>query len=186
MNNTSDTSQLVQVYDRAFEPMIPAEEIRLRVIAMAEEISTDYTTKNPLVIAVLNGAFIFAADLLRALDFDPEIAFIKLSSYQKMATTGEIRELIGLDRELEGRDVLIIEDIIDTGHTIAHLHNTLISQKAGSIAIATLLLKTGVYGYDVPLRYVGFEIPNRFVVGYGLDYEGYGRSLPGIFVLHEG
>ena len=174
---------LVSVHDKTFEPMISAEEIRLAVLRVARELTHDLKGKDPLFIVVLNGAFIFAADLIRAVDFDPAISFIRISSYQDMQSTGIVREVLGLTADLRGRAVVVVEDIVDSGHTIAYLDTLLHQSGAASVTFATLLLKEEAYLYDIPITYVGFRIPNRFVVGYGLDYNGQGRSLDCICVL---
>lgn len=185
MNNPVLPAQLVRVHERTFVPMLSANEIAQSIGNLAVQISMKYAEKDPLCIAVLNGAFIFAADLVRSLSFDPEIAFIKVASYQKMQSTGEINEIIGLDTDLTGRNVIVIEDIVDTGHTIAYLQRLLQNRGAASISFAALLLKTEAYQYDIPIDYVGFRIPNKFVIGYGLDYDGHGRGLDSIYVLKE-
>lgn len=185
MNNPVLTNKFVTVHERTFVPLHSAAEIAECVGLLAAQISKDYADKDPLCIAVLNGAFIFAADLVRSLSFDPEIAFIKVASYQHMQSTGTINEIIGLDTNLTGRDVIVIEDIVDTGHTIAYLQRLLQNRGAASITFAALLLKTEAYQYDIPIDYVGFRIPNKFVIGYGLDYDGHGRGLDSIYVLKE-
>lgn len=185
MNSQVMTDSPVIVHGQTFLPMLSAEEVHKAVTQIAARISTDYQDRNPLCIAILNGAFIFAADLVRLLDFDPEIAFVKISSYQNMQSSGRINEVIGLDKELAGRNVVVIEDIVDTGHTIAYLHRMLQERNAASIAFAALLMKSEAYQYDIPIDYIGFDIPNRFVIGYGLDFDNHGRALGGIYVLKE-
>lgn len=186
MNSLTHESETVYVHGSAFVPMLTAEEIGEAVLRLGEAISQDYTGRQPLCLAVLNGAFMFTADLVRALDFDPQLSFIKLSSYADMQSTGKIRSVIGLYDNVAGRDILVIEDIIDTGHTIAYLDKMLRGQGAASVAFATLLYKAEAYRYQIPIDYVGFNIPNAFVIGYGLDYNGYGRTLPGVYVLKTG
>jgi hypoxanthine phosphoribosyltransferase len=185
MNKPVIDTHHVQVHGQTFVPLLSAEEVEHAVRQIAKDISAYYQDKDPLCIAILNGAFIFAADLVRSLNFDPEIAFIKVASYQQMASTGQVNEVIGLDTDLTGRDVIVIEDIIDTGHTIAYLHRLLQERGAASIAFTALLLKKEAYQYDIPIDYVGFNIANRFVIGCGLDYDGHGRALRGVYVLKE-
>lgn len=185
MNSSLDINTQVVVHQRTFELMLSAEEVQNAVIHLAKRISAKYADRNPLCIAILNGAFIFAADLVRALHFDPEIAFIKVASYQQMASSGKVNEVIGLDKDLSGRDIIVIEDIVDTGHTISYLSRLLKERGASSIAFAALLMKTEAYQYDIPIEFVGFKIPNKFVIGYGLDYDHHGRALRGIYVLKE-
>lgn len=176
---------MVSVHGLDFELMISADEIRLAIDGIAARISADLMDKDPLCVVVLNGAFVFAADLVRALDFDPQMSFVKVSSYKHMQSTGTIEESIGLTDNLEGRHVLVIEDIVDTGHTVAYLHRMLSGKGVASVRFAALLYKSEAYKYDIPIDYVCFDIPNRFVIGYGLDYDGYGRTLDCVYVLKE-
>ena len=185
MNSPVVLTDHVHVHGRTFVLLFSAEEVQHAVQQIALQISSEYAGKDPLCIAILNGAFIFAADLVRSLHFDPEIAFIKVSSYQQMQTSGHVNEIIGLDADLSGRDIIVIEDIVDTGHTVAYLHRLLHERGAASVAFAALLLKTEAYQYDIPIDFVGYKIPNRFVIGYGLDYNGHGRALRGVYVLKE-
>jgi hypoxanthine phosphoribosyltransferase len=179
-------SESVVIHGRRFVQFIDREQLMQRTAELAAEISADLHTHNPIVIAVLNGAFIFAADLLRSMDFDPEVQFVKLSSYREMRSSGEIKQLLGIpDDLLRGRSVLIVEDIVDTGKTLRFLLEDLTRRGASEVIVATMLLKPHVFQDRFPVPYVGFEIPNTFVVGYGLDYEGYGRSLNGIYRLEE-
>jgi hypoxanthine phosphoribosyltransferase len=184
MNRIADKTS-VQVHGRDFEPMLTPEEVQVAVRRLAGQLSTDFGHGDPLCLSVLNGAFIFAADLVRAMDFDPEIRFIKVASYQHMESSGKINELIGLDTDVSGRDIIIVEDIVDTGHTITHLKRMLRERNAARVVVAALLWKEEAYLYNEPIEYVGFSIPNRFVIGYGLDFNGHGRALDGIYVLRE-
>jgi hypoxanthine phosphoribosyltransferase len=183
MSSTSATSEIITIKELSFQPLIREEEIQAGVRILADEISSKTELHNAVCVAVLNGAFIFAADLLRALKFAPEVSFLKVSSYQQLSSTGKVRETIGLEMDITGRNVLLIEDIIDTGHTIAYLHQMLKERGAADIHIATLLMKPEAYLYDIPVQYVAFPIPNKFVIGYGLDYDGFGRTLRDIYVL---
>ena len=176
---------LVRIHDKTFEPLLSAEEIRLAVLRLARQMSQDFAGKDPLFVVVLNGAFIFAADLIRAAELDPAIVFIRISSYQDMHTTGTVREVLGLNEDVRDREVVVIEDIVDSGHTVAYLDRLLREKGASGVTFAALLLKEDAYQYDIPVTYVGFRIPNRFVVGCGLDYNGYGRSLDCVYVLKD-
>lgn len=173
----------VKLGDKIFVPYLTEEKIAAAVKQVAVKINSDYTGRNPLFLVVLNGAFIFAADLLRTIDIECTISFVKFSSYSGTSSTGKVKELIGLNENLEGRDIIIVEDIVDTGTTIVQLVDDLVKRKTGSVRIASLLLKPGVYKKDVKIDYVGLEIPNAFIVGYGLDYDGLGRNLKDIYVI---
>ena len=186
MNNSETESlQSVHIHGHHFRLMISKEEIESAVNRLAEEITGDLSDSDLLCIPILNGAFVFAADLVRALPFDPEVTFIRISSYQAMGTTGKVRQILGLSQDVKGRNVLVIEDIVDTGHTIAYLRDTLLEGGAKRVVFSALLFKKEAYQYQIPIDYVGFEIPDQFVVGCGLDYDGLGRTLPGIFVIDE-
>ena len=153
---------------------------------MGQQIASDYAGKRPLFIAVLNGAFIFTADLLRACgELECDLAFVKLSSYKGISSSGKVETILGLNTPLEGRDIVIVEDIIDSGATLSALIPDLQARGPASIAVAALLLKPECLLHPIGIDYLGFEIPNRFVVGFGLDYEGLGRNLPAIFQLRQ-
>lgn len=173
----------IQVRDKTFTVSIPAETIQREVKRVAAEISRDYAGKNPVFLAVLNGSFIFAADLLREIDTPCEVSFVRLASYQGVSTTGEIREIMGLNIDITGRPVVVVEDIVDTGLTMVHMLETLKKQNPSSIDICTLLLKPGKLQAKLDIRYCCMEIPNDFIVGYGLDYDGYGRNTKDIYTL---
>ena len=179
MNNR----QTIQVKDKTFTLSIPEAEIQKRVKEVAARISEDYKGQEPIFLAVLNGSFIFAADLLREVDLPCEISFVKLASYQGLQTTGSIRELIGLNVDITGRPIIIVEDIVDTGVTMAHMLETLRRHNPSSIDVCTLLLKPGKLKVNLDIRYCCLEIPNDFIVGYGLDYDGFGRNTRDIFTL---
>ena len=153
---------------------------------MAKQISHDYADKQPLLIAVLNGSFMFAADLAKQITIPAEITFIKVKSYQQLQSTGRHREFIGLETSLQDRHVIIIEDIVDTGGTMQLLLGQFAEQKPHSMAIASLLFKPEALVHPISVKYVGFEIPNDFVVGYGLDYDGLGRNLRAIYKVVDG
>lgn len=171
----------IAVHNRKFEPFIQSDIIAKRVADIATQMNIRFEGKNPLFLAVLNGAFIFAADLLRHIDVQSEISFVKIASYEGMQTTGDIKELIGFTEKLTNRHVVILEDIIDTGMSMQHILKQVEVQKPASVSIATLLLKPSSLKVAVKIDYVGFEIESRFVLGYGMDYDGIGRNLPEIY-----
>jgi hypoxanthine phosphoribosyltransferase len=175
----------MQVHDKHFEIFITEERIKLRISELAAEISNDYAQKDLLFISILNGAFIFAADLIRAVSLDVEISFIKIASYEATASTGSIKKLFGLNESIEGRHIIVVEDVVDTGLSMTEVLLELESLKPASLEIASLLFKPGALKKPLDLKYVGFEIPNDFVVGYGLDYAGKGRGLAQIYKLKE-
>lgn len=173
----------VTVHDKTFEIYLPAEVIQQAIAGMAKKINKDIEGKNPLFLVVLNGAFMFAADLLKHITTDCQISFVKLSSYVGTKTTQTVRELIGLDEVLRGRTVIIVEDIIDTGITMSETITKLQKLEATDVKLATLLFKPAAFQKDFYIDYIGLEIPNDFIVGYGLDYDGLGRNLPDIYKL---
>lgn len=171
------------ISNKNFKPYLTEEEIALTVKRMAAEISRDFKGKNPIFVAILNGSFIFASDLLRQLDFDCELSFVKLMSYQDTHSTGIVSELIGLKENIHGRHVVILEDIVETGRTISTLLKILSAHNPAVIKIASLLVKPHLFKEDVTIDYQGFEVPDYFIVGYGLDYNGYGRNFPDIYQI---
>jgi hypoxanthine phosphoribosyltransferase len=173
----------VNLGDKVFVPYLSGEKIGHAVKSVADKINSDYKGKNPLFLVILNGAFLFAADLLRAIEVDCEVSFVKFSSYEGISTTGKVKELIGLNESLEGRDVIIVEDIVDTGTTIVQMMADLDQRHTASVKIATLLIKPEAYKKEIKIDYAGLEIPNAFIVGYGLDYNGLGRNLKDIYVI---
>ena len=175
--------QTIQVKDKQFAVSIPAAQIAEQVKRVADEINRDYAGKQPIFLAVLNGSFIFAADLLREVTLPCEISFVKLASYQGVNTTGEIREVIGLNTDITGRPVIIVEDIVDTGLTMAHMIDTLKKQNPASIDVCTLLVKPDKLQVHLDIRYCAMQIPNDFIVGYGLDYDGFGHNSKDIYTL---
>ncbi len=178
-------SNTIQVKDKTFAVSIPQEKIISEVKRVAGEISRDYAGREPVFLAVLNGSFVFAADLLREISLPCEISFVRLASYQGVSTTGEIREIMGLNIDITGRPVVIVEDIVDTGLTMAHMLETLKKHNPSSVDICTLLLKPGKLQVDLDIRYCCMQIPNDFIVGYGLDYDGFGRNTKDIYTLIE-
>ncbi|HZJ74766.1 MAG TPA: hypoxanthine phosphoribosyltransferase [Perlabentimonas sp.] len=174
----------VKLWDKEFRISYPANEIKKDVEAMAQDLSRDLANEeNPLFLSVLNGSFVFTADFVRNLKFPCEISFVKLASYQGTKTTGTVNQLIGLTENIEGRTVVILEDIVDTGITLGKLVDTLNSFNPKAVKIATLLFKPDSYKGKVKIDYVGRNIPNEFIVGYGLDYDGLGRNLADIYTL---
>jgi len=175
----------VKVRDKEFSLFLTAEEIDKAVEQVAEMINADMQGKDLLFLCVLNGAFIFASDLLKKVEVDCEISFVKLSSYVGTQTTNTVRELIGLDQVLTDRTVVVVEDIIDTGITMSYTLEKLRKLGASDVRIATLLFKPEAFKKDYPIDYVGIVIPNEFIVGYGLDYDGHGRNFPDIYKIIE-
>ncbi|MBL7725842.1 MAG: hypoxanthine phosphoribosyltransferase [Chitinophagaceae bacterium] len=173
----------IKVHDKFFETYLPEEVIQKRIKELADTISNDYKGRKPLFIAILNGSFMFAADLFKHLTIEAEICFIKLASYKGMKSSGNVVTSIGLEDDLFGKEVIIVEDIVDTGKTLHNFLPKLEHQQPKSMKIATLLHKSEAIEYPLNLDYVGFDIPNKFVVGYGLDYDGLGRNLKEIYQL---
>lgn len=174
---------IIQVKDKRFAVSIPSERIQAEVKRVAEQINKDYEGQSPIFLAVLNGSFVFAADLLREITLPCEVSFVRLASYQGVSTTGTIREIMGLNLDITGRPIIIVEDIVDTGLTMAHMLDTLKTHNPSSIDICTLLLKPGKLQVDLDIRYCCLQIPNDFIVGYGLDYDGFGRNTKDIYTL---
>ena len=174
---------VIKVHEKTFETYLSDETIQERVREIAAAINKDYAGKKPLFIAILNGSFMFAADLFKQLTIEAELCFIKLASYKGMKSSGKVITSIGLEEDLFGKDVIIVEDIVDTGKTLHRFLPKLVHQQPKSLRIATLLHKSEATEYPLVLDYVGFIIPDKFVVGYGLDYDGLGRNLREIFQL---
>ena len=176
-------SKIVQVHDRYFEPFIAEEAIQKEVTRLAREMNRDLATKDPIFLGILNGAFMFASDLYKQLDFPCQITFLKLASYSGTQSTGSVKQLIGINRDLKDRVVVVLEDIVDTGVTLDTIIRQLSGFEPAEIRVATFLHKPGATVKEVKLDYVGMEIPNNFILGYGLDYDGYGRNFREIFQL---
>lgn len=175
----------IQIHDKVFVPFINKARIDERIAAVAAAINTDYAGKRPLILGILNGSFVFAADLFRNLTIEAEISFIKLASYKGVSSSGNVITAIGLEENLNGRHVIIVEDIIDTGKTLHTFLPDLQLRQPASVAIATFLTKPSALKYDVKAAYCAFEIENKFVVGYGLDYDGLGRNIPELYILKD-
>lgn len=173
----------IKVLDKEFVPFIQEEKILKRVEELAQKINEDYKDKNPIFIAVLNGSFIFASDLFKKITIPSQISFIKLASYKGTTSTGNVITAIGLEESLKDRHVILLEDIIDTGKTLSEFLPQIQNHGVASLNVAALLMKPEASQYDIPVTYLGFEIENKFVLGYGLDYDGYGRNIPEIYQL---
>ena len=174
---------VIKIHDKSFETYLSAETIQERVREIAAAINTDYRGRRPLFIAILNGSFMFASDLFKHLEIEAELCFIKLASYKGMKSSGNVVTSIGLEDDLFDKEVIIVEDIVDTGKTLHRFLPKLQHQQPKSLKIASLLHKAEATEYPLVLDYVGFTIPNKFVVGYGLDYDGLGRNLKEIYQL---
>ena len=173
----------ITVHDKVFNSYITSGEIEEQVARVAKEINRDYRGKRPLFIAILNGAFIFAADLFKFITLEAEICFIKLASYKGVKSTGKVITAIGLDVDLYNREVIIVEDIVDTGKTLAQFLPQLEHHHPASLKIASLLHKPAAMIHPIKIDYLGFTIPDKFVIGYGLDYDGLGRNIKEIYQL---
>ncbi|MBM6662536.1 hypoxanthine phosphoribosyltransferase [Marseilla massiliensis] len=174
---------VVKIQDKLFETSISEAEIKQRVKAVAEQINRDMAGKNPLLLAVLNGAFIFAADLMREITIPCEISFVKLASYQGVTSSGTVKEVIGINENLSGRTVIIVEDIVESGLTMKRMIESIGTRNPASVHICTLLLKPDRLKVPLTIDYVAFRIPNDFILGYGLDYDQQGRQLKDIYTL---
>ena len=175
----------IQIHDKTFVPFISNDKIQSRLDELAAQINKDYAGLNPLIIGILNGSFIFAADLFRKLTIDAEISFIKLASYKGTSSTGNVVTAIGMEEDLHDRHIIIMEDIVDTGRTLFAFLPEIKHRTPASVKIATFLTKPSALQCDVHADYVGFEIDNLFVVGYGLDYDGKGRNLADLYILKK-
>lgn len=176
-------SGIIQILDLKFQPYISALEIDKSVDEIAKKIDNDYEGKTPLFICVLNGSFIFASDLLKKVSVPCNIEFVRLKSYEGTLSTEKVREVLGLNCDIKGRDIIIIEDIVDTGHTLAHFLDYLKAFEPRSVKLTSLIFKKEAFQKDFKIDYLGFEIENKFIVGYGLDYNEYGRNLDAIYQL---
>jgi len=177
--------ETIQIKDKQFKLSIPSEQILEAVREVGEQMNRDLADKNPLFICVLNGAFMFAGDLMKVVNIPCEITFIKLSSYEGLYTTGTVKEVMGLNESVVGRNIVIVEDIVDTGITMDKIITSLQSKGANEILVSTFLQKPDALQRDIKVDYVAMKIPNEFIVGYGLDYDGYGRNLKDIYTLKD-
>ena len=175
----------VKIKDKIFQTSITEEEIRQRVKVLGQRLSKDLEGKNPLFLSVLNGAFMFTADLLREMTIPCEVSFVKLASYQGTTSTGKVKEVIGINEDLTGRTVVSVEDIVESGKTMSRMIETLGTRNPASIHICSLFVKPEKLEVDLNIEYSAFEIPNAFIVGYGLDYDQQGRQLKEVYALTE-
>lgn len=186
MTHPPQMNDIIRIHDLRFRPYLTPERLAKRVTGMGQEIRRDYADRQPYFLVMLKGAFIFAADLLRAVDLPIELGFVRVSSYSGTSTTRKVNVLVPPDpEEIRGRDVILVEDIVDSGNTLYHFLPELEKASPASLTVATLLYKPDAVEHDVPMEYIGFEIPDKFVVGYGLDYDGQGRQLAGIYQVAE-
>lgn len=176
---------MIQLHDKHFVPFISAEEIEFAIVNMAKQMDDDFFDDVPVFVGVLNGSFMVLSDLMKQYRGMCEVSFVKMASYEGTQSSNEVKQLIGINQSLEGRTVVIVEDIVDTGNTIEELKAIFKEQKVKHLKIATLFLKPDVYKKDIKLDYVGIRIPNKFIVGFGLDYDGLGRNLKDIYQLAE-
>jgi len=175
--------EIVQIKDKKFKKFIPEQEILSSIRKIGQEINKTLKDKNPLFISVLNGAFMFTSDLMKVVNIPCEITFIKLSSYEGLYSSGSVKEVMGLNENIVGRNVVILEDIIDTGLTMEQIIDSLKAKGAGEIRVATFLQKPDALQRNIKIDYIAMKIPNEFIIGYGLDYNGYGRNLKDVYTL---
>ncbi len=175
----------IKVLDKEFGISIPSERIQNRIQELAFEISRDLKDQDPVFIAILNGSFMFASDLFKKISIDAQITFLKLASYQGTSASGTVKQLIGLNQEIKNQNIVILEDIVDTGSTLDTIMRQLSGYQPASVRVAALLYKPDSCKAEIPLDYIGFSIPNQFIIGYGLDYNGYGRKYQDIYTLIE-
>lgn len=175
----------IKLHDKHFEPFIESGKIQDSIKNLSHKINQDYKGKTPIFIGILNGCFLFFSDLIKQVETDCEIAFLRVSSYKGTTTTGEVKKVFGLDKSIEDRDIIIVEDIVDTGITLDRIVADLKKEKPASIKVASLLFKPNAYQKQIPIDYVGFEVGNEFLVGYGLDYDELGRNLNDIYIIKE-
>ncbi len=176
---------MIQLHDKHFVPFIKAKEIDSAIAKMAQEIAEDLDEEVPLFVGVLNGAFMVVSDFMKHYPKNCEVSFVKMASYEGMASTHDVKELIGINQDLSGRTVVVIEDIVDTGNTLVALKSMFEAQNVKELKIATLFFKPEAYRQNIKIDYIGIEIPNKFIVGYGLDYDGLGRNIPEIYQLRD-
>lgn len=175
----------ITILDKEFTLYLSQQQIEDKISEIAKELTTRLADKNPLFLCILNGSFMFASDIMKNVNIPAEISFIKLASYEGTSSTGKISELIGLNKDIKGRTVVIIEDIIDSGLTMQHLLETLKEKDPEKIIVTSLLVKPDNLKVDLDIDYCAFSIPDKFIIGYGLDYNGYGRNYPNIYVIKE-
>tara|TARA_B100000902_G_C27238893_1_gene878907 strand:- start:54 stop:590 length:537 start_codon:yes stop_codon:yes gene_type:complete len=175
----------VRLKDKSFQLFIDSKELNDSIELLSNKINQDYSDREPIFLCVLNGAFVFAAELIKRFNHECQVSFVKLSSYQGMQSSGTINSLIGLNEDIKGKDVIIVEDIVDTGQTIANIVENILNKNPRSIEVATLLYKPKSYQKQIPIKYRAIEIGNDFIVGFGLDYNGLGRNLEEIYIIEK-
>lgn len=178
-------SEKIKLQDKVFRVMIPAEEIDRAVDRVAEQLNERYAGRTPVFLGVLSGSFLFLSDLVRKTTFNSQLAFVKISSYEGTESTGQVKQQFGVDFDIEGRDIIIVEDIVETGHSMNYLLDHLRRKNPASISICTLFFKPDKFLYEYKVDYVALSIGNEFIVGYGLDYNQLGRNLKDIYVIDE-
>lgn len=176
---------MIQLHGKEFVPFISSQEIDFALATMASQVEADFADEIPVFVGVLNGSFMVVSDFMKHYKKPCEVSFIKLASYEGTSSSNEVKQLIGLNQDLTGRTVIIIEDIVDTGNTVAELKDLFKKQNVKHLKIATLFFKPEAYKKDLKLDYIGIRIPNKFIVGFGLDYDGLGRNLPEVYQLKE-
>ncbi len=176
---------MIQLHDKEFVPFISAEEIDFAIATMASQVEADFADEIPVFVGVLNGSFMVVSDFMKHYKKQCEVSFIKVASYEGTSSTNDVKHLIGLNEDLTGRTVIVIEDIVDTGNTVSELKELFKKQRVKHLKIATLFFKPEAYKKDLKLDYIGIRIPNKFIVGFGLDYDGLGRNLPEVYQLKE-
>lgn len=185
VNFAGYSMESVQIHDKHFDPFLSAEEIQKQIKRVASEIDDDFSGKPVVFVGVMNGSFRFVSDLIEHIEWPCEVSFIKMASYEGTETTGKVNQLIGFNEPLQGKHLIVLEDIVDTGGTVERIDSELKQQDPASVSFATLLYKPEAYKKEIEIKYVGFEIPNDFIVGYGLDYDGLGRNLNSIYKIQE-
>ena len=175
----------VKLKDKNFQLFIDSKELNNSIESLSNKINQDYSDREPIFLCVLNGAFVFAAELIKRFNHECQVSFVKLSSYQGVQSSGTINSLIGLNEDIKGKDVIIVEDIVDTGQTIANIVENILNKNPRSIEVATLLYKPKSYQKQIPIKYRAIEIGNDFIVGFGLDYNGLGRNLEEIYIIEK-
>lgn len=176
---------IIKLHDKYFKPYISEEKIASAVKKMAKQMLEDLKEEEPIFIGVLNGSFMFMADFIRQYPKDCKVSFVKLASYEGEKSTGNVKQLVGLNENIEGKTVVILEDIIDTGNTLSEIYHIFEDKKVKKLKVATLFFKPDVFKKELPIDYIGLSIPDKFIVGYGLDYDGLGRQYPSIYQVTE-
>ncbi|MCB7481250.1 hypoxanthine phosphoribosyltransferase [Christiangramia sediminis] len=172
---------MIKLHDLEFEPYISEEEIMMAIEEISVKLNKDFGHKRPVFLGVLNGSFMFASEIIKRFSGDCEISFVKMGSYEGTETTGEVKTLLGLNQELKGRQVILLEDIVDTGNTLVEIDKILKKAEVEDYKVVTLFYKPEAYKKNIPIQYIGMEIPNKFIVGFGLDYDGLGRNLTQVY-----